>query len=148
MTKFRFWRHTGIGLPIAFVVTCIIVGGINKGAEILMMAVLCTAGVSLVVIIPICAMTGWVTENIYRSVRRALKGRSPSKDGEGGGESAAGPPEVPSQDCRAIAGYLRQAAAAGRGEVEAVEALVAAGWSRNGIREAQEYVERVRRVQT
>lgn len=126
-----FFRHALIGAPILFVISCFFLGGIGEASQIIMLAVICTAGISLIVIIPACALTGWIAASIFALAR-------PGKNVD----ANDAPPPLPSRDCLAIAAYLRQAAEKQFEESAAVEALVGQGWSEAQIREAQGYLER------
>ncbi len=151
----RYAIHTVLGAPIAFLISVPLMGGIEEAAIIIGLAVVCTAGVSLVVIIPVCAAVGSVAALIFRA---AFPG-----NGSPGAKSGGGPLKTPrwtpsrwplptnpmgtamtpamlQRDCLAIAEYLRKSVASGRPESEAVKALVVEGWSEENIQDAQDYL--------
>ena len=57
----KFFGRVGVGMLVSFPVICLLTGGVNEGFELLLVSIVCTAGIGLVVWIPVWAIAGWVT---------------------------------------------------------------------------------------
>lgn len=49
-----------LGIPITFISLALISGGFQPALQIIQISIICTAGISLVVWIPLCWFVGWV----------------------------------------------------------------------------------------
>ena len=54
----KFFQRTFIGFIVVFLVTALITGGIGDAMGVLFLAVVCTAGASLIIIVPVCYGVG------------------------------------------------------------------------------------------
>jgi hypothetical protein len=64
-----------VGLACAFGLLILLMGGVNGAVTVLAVALICTAGVSLVVILPLAWLLGWIVTTFIRgSVSLATKG--------------------------------------------------------------------------
>ncbi len=132
-----FFFNTLIGIPICFILTCIYVGGIDEAMSIILIAIVCTAGISLVIILPCCTLAGFITTSICRAMMK--KQTSPPPLPAGLADATTQIAEMPSRDCIAIAMFLRKASAAGLSEATSIEKLAAEGWSNELIQNAINY---------
>ncbi|MGK7926227.1 MAG: hypothetical protein AB4290_13455 [Spirulina sp.] len=65
----KFLSRLAIGFIVTFLVLC--VNGINNAISILALSIICTAGVSLVIWIPLWWLVGWITLAIYRAIAKS-----------------------------------------------------------------------------
>ena len=72
------WRmrivDTLVGFPILFLLFSLLVGGFANAAFILLVAVVCTLGVSLVVILPLAWAVGMITNTTLLILRDKIRG--------------------------------------------------------------------------
>jgi len=123
-----------IGLPIAFIFLIIFAGGIQNAGQIFLLSVVCTAGISLLIWVPLWWFIGWMLIKIYESVT----GRSILR------ETSSGSIVVPSNyqtslthDQIALKNYIEQSTRQGFSETQIVSRLRAQGWGDEEIQQAQ-----------
>ena len=130
----RFFADALVGGIVCFIATCIAVGSISEATQITVLTIICTAGMSLVVILPVCVVVGKITTSIIG----ALVGSSPEMVAEKNATIYPAQPVV-SRDCQSVALFLRLESQSGRPENESVDKLLAEGWSDDLVRSALEY---------
>ncbi len=128
----------GLGLFRKFVIGTVFICGViapfnREILQMLAMAVICTGGISLIVIVPAFGLVGWMVEAIFITVLEKCRGFVPER-------AAVPPPIPPSRRSLALAGYLRDASRAGMTDAEVLELLGKQGWSEEEIREARQHV--------
>lgn len=114
-------------LPLGFVMCSIglsaVAGGVEEGFQILVISVVCTAGIALAIWIPLWWVVGWVTMGIAGSIM----GRKTPPAGKS--------PMV--RDADVLANYIKAARAQGLAEEDIDRALRQHGWREGFIRETR-----------
>jgi hypothetical protein len=127
-----------LGLPITFITLALIAGSIENAWLILSMSVVCTAGISLVIWIPLWWFVGWVIIKIFES----LTGRTVG--GEATGDAVYSTPtgqSVPvSSDQKSLIDYIEKASRNGLSETQITSRLKAQGWKDEEIQQAQDFL--------
>ena len=65
---------TVIGIPILFVAFTLLVGGIEEALFFLLLAVVCTLGVSLVILLPLAWVMGMLARTVVTALMRQVQG--------------------------------------------------------------------------
>jgi hypothetical protein len=126
------------GFCVTFVILCIVAGGVTTAAQILAATIVCTAGISLVVLIPMWWIVGWVTLAIVGEFRTKVdKDLSKAKHEN---ELVGGLTPVSGWTDVALEGYLRKAETKGLDPKKVTDRLLHLGWSIGEIQTARKNV--------
>ena len=114
-----------VGFPIVFLILAMFAGGIEEAGYLLVLSIICTAGIGLVVWIPVCWLVGWAVMSLIYAMRNiseseASVARIGAKPGVTGPEPA-------------IMRYIHAAKVQGMDEGEITRRLMEAGWSVESI---------------
>lgn len=121
-----------IGFVVSVLLLMLIAGGIEEAFLILLVSIVCTAGIGLVVWIPLWWAVGWLTLTLFR------KFRGTGAAGDSAGRAAAGAGEQPaSSEELSLVQFLKRAEARGVSRDKIDRALVNAGWSEAEILQAR-----------
>ena len=67
-----FFRDLLLGMPVVFLGTALISGGIEEAVMVLVLSVVCTFGVGLLLFwIPLCWFVGWLIGKIFVAAMNA-----------------------------------------------------------------------------
>ncbi|MEM9539798.1 MAG: hypothetical protein AAGA60_09830 [Cyanobacteria bacterium P01_E01_bin.42] len=113
-----FLRKVSVGFIVTFGVLCI--NGINNALSILILSILCTAGVSLVMWIPLWWLVGWITFAIFRAIAKSNADSDPSRD-------TSTSTQDPNQ--QALLNYIKLAQSKGFSDSQISTRLRVEGWS-------------------
>jgi len=116
-----------IGAPVTFLGLIVVAGGVENAAMVVFCSVVLTAGVALVVWIPLCWFVGWVTLELIGSFVKKPDGK----------EEATRKRPLLSRDEVALTEYIRQAEARGMSDDKIVAHLRRNGWSNSQIQKAR-----------
>ncbi|MBP0021599.1 MAG: hypothetical protein J7647_29100 [Cyanobacteria bacterium SBLK] len=122
-----FLPKVAVGFIVTFGFLC--VNGINNAMSILIFSILCTAGVSLVMWIPLWWLVGWITFAIFRAIVK-----SPTDSNSSGDTSA--PTKDPNQ--QALLNYIKLAKSKGFSDSQISTRLRVEGWSDAEIADARQ----------
>ena len=114
------------GIPISFVILIPFVGGVEDAGSLMILSIVCTAGVSLVVWIPVWFILGWIAAAICGMAGLTPESKNPS--------------QILSQHERNVKGvvkYMRRAKASGVSDVQITYKLEEAAWSSAVIDDAR-----------
>jgi len=120
--------RTLVGMVIA-----VIVAGLSGNAEAMLFSIVCTAGLGLVIWIPIWFAIGWVVTGGWRAPD---PGSEAAHDAPGPrwAPVLGGPPAtIDAEATRALEQYLRNAREQGRSDAEIRNILLLAGWPLAGV---------------
>jgi len=131
----RFLGRVGVGFPVSLPILCILAGGVENGFVFLFLSIVCTAGIGLVVWLPVWWIVGWATLALLAWGRSTL------------GDKPIGElPSVSSQEDlsfledQALTAYIRQAMAAGMDADEMTRRMLQNGWQKAEIKVASQSV--------
>jgi hypothetical protein len=117
-----------IGVPISFLILSGFVGGFSDALAGMALSIICTAGVSLVIWIPIWYLLGFIAISCFEM---AIGGTHPERR-----PSTEVRTQTP-RDLEVVTNYLRLAESSNLSQVEITVRLEEAGWSRAIIDEAR-----------
>lgn len=122
-----------VGLVTNFILASIFMGGPEDVMQVLAIAVICTAGVSLLVIIPVCFVVGNITLAVIGWIRKfheAEVERSKNKvqNKEKKKQINIWSKEISTGDLSLITAYVAKARGLGYADDKIKEALREAGW--------------------
>ena len=100
--------------------------GLTQAFQIIALSIICTAGIGLIIWIPVWALIGWITLKLITMV-------------SGKSEKSGTPPPLPnfSREEKAIINYLEIARRFGTSDEKATADLKTAGWSDDAIDNAR-----------
>ncbi|MCH7685312.1 MAG: hypothetical protein IH899_01290 [Planctomycetes bacterium] len=129
----KFLASLGIGMPVTFLGLIIFTGGVEDAWMVLVVSVICTAGIGLVVWIPVFWGVGAAT--------LALIGIFVKKKPDGKDEAKGSPPDEAKGtrldlDQTAMTEYMKKAHARGMSHDEISDRLHQQGWSFDVIKSA------------
>jgi len=115
-----------LGCAVSFLFMWPMIGSLKETIMLLIMSIVCTAGIGLVVWIPVWFLVGWATFSVINLVF-------------GKSKKSATPPPLPdySREQRAIINFLEDARRSGLSDEDACARLRAIGWPDNSIEEAR-----------
>lgn len=120
------------GFPVSTLVLSLLAGGIQQAFMILLVSIVCTAGIGLVVWIPLWWTVGWLTQTLF------YKFRGTDAAGDSAGRAAAAADEEPaSSEELSLVQFLKRAEARGVSREVIDRALLGAGWSEVEIFQAR-----------
>jgi hypothetical protein len=105
-------------------VLCVLAGGLEEGFAILVLSIICTAGVGLAFWGPLWWGTGWLLHSLWTVLMSDRKKESPA---------------LPPADWKdeVLEGYLKQAEAKGMDQQIVLSRLASMGWSAQEIEHAR-----------
>jgi len=122
----RFLLCVAVGLCVSAPVVCFFAGGVSEGLTLMLLSIICTAGIALVVWVPVWWVIGWLLLAIVDLIR--------SKQPK---EKQAGDPKLRDE---VLVAYLREADARGMDQQTATSRLTSMGWSIGEIELARQRV--------
>jgi MFS family permease len=129
-----------VGFGVTFIVLAFVVGNLADTALFVAASIICTAGISLILWLPLTYGVGWLTLIVIRFVRGMLDAEPASA-----GQAQAAPPAATSpaltNDQRAVINYVKQARAKGLKDAEISLKLQRNGWTAESIQFALPGVE-------
>lgn len=141
----KFFGRVGVGMLVSFPVICILTGGVNEGFLLLLVSIVCTAGIGLVVWIPVWAIVGWVTLAVLGRLFNVNKVAEQPKlkptrefDDHSDRNPTAGARRGrrPFAEVQALKAYVRRAVAEGMDVEEMTRRLRQNGWELEEIQVA------------
>src|SRR5216684_7771236 len=96
-----------VGFCVTYFILCIVAGGVTTAAQILAATIVCTAGISLVVLIPMWWILGWLTLVVVGLFKSTVEDDQSKAKNEN--ESVGGLAPVSEWTDVALEGYLRKA---------------------------------------
>lgn len=136
-----------IGFVLVFLILALFIGSLSDTFSLILLSVICTAGISLILWLPIWYGTGYLCLSLVRLVLKAfgvsLPGasttpRQPVTPATTSGDQAQGL----SRDQTAVINYIQKAKAKGLNREFITKALLANGWRHDNINAAFQWVER------
>lgn len=118
-----------VGIPITFLLLALFSGGFANAWQILSISIVCTAGISLIIWIPLFWAVGWLTFEIYGLISKLIGQRTAPQEVA----------EIDSQQVSLIK-YIEKCNRQGWSETQIISRLRAHGWSDEEIIEAQNIV--------
>ncbi len=118
-----FLARVVVGFFVSIPITCLVAGGVQDGLALLLISIVCTAGIGLVAWIPLWWAVGWVTLKFL--------GRSTSERHAGEADN-----HWPPTHHQALLAYIRKARAIGMDQEEMMRHLESNGWERAEIQRA------------
>ncbi len=126
-----------LGLPITFISLALLAGGIENAWMILWMSVICTAGISLLIWIPLWWFVGWIIIKIFESLTgRTIAG---GIDAEATQVVSSGQTVPISSNQKSLIDYIEKAKKQGMSETQISSRLKAQGWGEDEIQQAQSF---------
>ncbi|NJL10141.1 MAG: hypothetical protein HC908_08160 [Calothrix sp. SM1_7_51] len=133
-----------LGLPVSFIFLAITAGGIESAFQILSLSIVCTAGISLLLWIPLWWFVGWLLIKIYESITGRIVGENATSEG-----MFALSNQQPNQqrialnsDQISLVNYIEKATRQGLSETQIYSRLRAQGWGDEEIQQAQLFSEK------
>lgn len=123
----RFFASLAIGMPVTFLGLIMITGGVEEAGQLLLFSIVCTAGIGLVVWLPLWWVVGWATLALIGLFKEHPVGK----------EEATRESFLLNQAMVALSEYMRLAAADGISDDEIVAHLRSTGWSEAEILKAR-----------
>jgi hypothetical protein len=116
-----------VGIPVTFLGLILIAGSVESAVQIVLVSIICTAGVGLLFWIPLCWAVGGVTVALATLVMKLYEGRYEAS------------PEHPLQNRNehALTAYIRRMQDRGRSDDEIVAHLLKSGWSVSEVEKAR-----------
>ena len=127
----RFLARVAAGVPLTFLGLVVFLGGLQEAAGFLLMSIVCTAGISLVVLLPAFWVVGFLTLELVR-----LFGKRGREDTEAPAKRAPVDRQV-----TAVVAYMRKALAYGIDREEIARRLAGNGWTEAMIQKGWESLE-------
>lgn len=121
------------GFPVSTLLLSLFAGGIQQAFMILLVSIVCTAGIGLVVWIPLWWAVGWLAQTLFGRFR----GLGDEEDSPGRPAATAGEEPASSEDL-SLMQFLKRAEARGISRDAIDRALTGAGWSEAEILQARE----------
>jgi hypothetical protein len=126
-----------LGLPITFISLALLAGGIENAWIILWTSVVCTAGISLLIWVPLWWFVGWIIIKIFESLTgRTIAG---GVDAEATHIVSTGQTVPISSDQKSLIDYIEKASRQGLSETQISSRLKAQGWGEDEIQQAQSF---------
>jgi hypothetical protein len=123
----RFFGRLVIGVVASFLGTAIATGSLADAAAFMLLSIICTAGMSLVVWIPIWWGVGWIIMALIGLISGTGKNNVAKSDSN----------RLPiTTSDQVVAQFITRARACGLDSAEIQRRLVEAGWTDNAIRSA------------
>jgi hypothetical protein len=124
-----------LGLPITFISLALLAGGIENAWIILWTSVVCTAGISLLIWVPLWWFVGWVIIKIFESLTgRTIAGGADIEETQA---ISSGETVAISSDQKSLINYIEKAKKQGMSETQISNRLKAQGWGEDEIQQAQ-----------
>jgi hypothetical protein len=114
-----------VGFIISIPITVILAGGVQNAFGLMLVSIVCTAGIGLVFWIPVWWLVGVITIDV---LFKNVKGKSDQKQ-----ESVPNPTELPKLDYLALTAYIGKATASGMDLDEITRRLRFNGWQKTDI---------------
>ena len=135
----KFFLQLIVGFCICTAVTCVMTGGLEEGFSLMLISIVCTAGVGLGVWIPMWWVTGWLTLLCLQLILGA-RGHFLSSMGEKPVAATPGAGDAATFDQRqqALQRYFRQARQKGMDLEVFCERLRSCGWDQDEIQWARQ----------
>ena len=121
----KFINKVGIGFMVTFLLLCI--NGIDNAIIILGESIICTAGISLVMWVPLWWLVGWIILAIYNAI---------AKPSQGEGDRPVAAKKDANQ--QALVNYMKLAKSKGFSDTQISTRLRVEGWGNEEITEAQQ----------
>lgn len=121
----KFLLKVTVGFIVTFLFLCL--NGIGNAISILVFSILCTAGVSLVIWIPLWWLMGWITLAIARAIAKSQPDSS---------NNVA--TSTPNPDRQALLNYIKLARSKGFSDSQISTRLRVEGWNDAEIASAQQ----------
>ena len=97
----RFFGRIGMGFLVSVPITSIITGGVEDAFGLLLMSIVCTAGIGLVFWIPIWWIAGWLTLDVLVGAIKKSSGEPVRKP-----KPVPNHSELPSTEYLALTAYI------------------------------------------
>lgn len=134
-----------VGIVVSLIVlTVMMAGDINSAFLILVFSVICTAGISLILWLPLWYGAGYLAVALFRLLVRAFGGQSASPAATSQqpvAQAASAGEQALSRDQVAITNYIKKAKAKGLNREFISKALQANGWTAESINQGFQLVE-------
>jgi hypothetical protein len=132
-----------VGIVVSFIfLTVFMEGDITTAFAILVFSIICTAGISLILWLPIWYGVGYLTVALFRLLVRAFGGQSSSPQQPLAQAAPAGEQEKAlSRDQIALTNYIKKAKAKGLNRESISKALQTNGWTADSINQGFQLVE-------
>ena len=131
----RFFGSCLVGIPISFVFLIIMTGEFNDAFSFLALSIACTAGISLVIWIPVWWVLGRITIAVVKLSVELFGGTSVKQSAPSSTTARSN-----SQRMLCLAAYIRQAQATGMDAGECTRLLQLNGWKATEIEMARENI--------
>ena len=124
----RFFHRLGVGFLISIPITVILTGGVQDAIGMLLISIVCTAGIGLVFWIPVWWFVGMLALDV---VVKAATGKPDQKP-----TPVPNPTELSSRDSGALKAYVAKAITSGMDADEMTRRLQQNGWQKADIESA------------
>lgn len=121
-----------VGFAITFIAMTAVSGGVNTAVQILFMSVVCTAGISLALWLPLWWVVGFAITGAYSLIAQLAGWQRIEVPITAANQTVSFTPEQV-----ALANYTRDARTKGLSETQIASRLAAQGWSNEEIELAQ-----------
>jgi cytochrome c biogenesis protein CcdA len=135
-----------VGFVIVFLILAVFIGSISDTFSLILLSIICTAGISLILWLPIWYVTGYLCVIPFRLLVKALDVNLPITSTPPQQPAAQTPPsgaqaQSLSRDQAAVTNYIKKAKAKGLNKESITRALQANGWTLDSINSAFQRVE-------
>ncbi|MFK7770044.1 MAG: hypothetical protein AB8B55_22740 [Mariniblastus sp.] len=130
----RFWLAAPVGIPIVYLLMAAFMGDFVQPLALIAFSIICTAGIGLVVWLPIFWLVGWIAISLFRLFSR-------NQNDNGSTESGSPSSAQLSVPDPALMRYMAAAKANGMDDASVTKNLANAGWSFESIALAAKYFE-------
>ncbi|MEA5468186.1 hypothetical protein [Spirulina sp. 06S082] len=121
----KFFEKVCFGFIVTFLLLC--VTGVDNAISIIGLSIICTAGVSLVMWVPLWWLVGWIVVAIYQAI---------AKPSQGDRDRPVNPIKDANQ--QALVNYMKLAKSKGFSDTQISTRLRVEGWGNEEITEAQQ----------
>ena len=119
-----FFERVFIGMLVSVPVTCVVAGSVQDGLLLMLMSIICTAGIGLVVWIPLWWFVGWIMLLVFQALTSGFPGQDGGK-------------QVPyKSNDQVLSQYIRTAMENGMDMNGVMSRLQRNGWTREEVESA------------
>ena len=129
----RYFGRVFVGFFVSIPIVCILAGGVEQGFLLLLVSIVCTAGIGLVFWIPVWGLVGGLTLAIISGFSNKVEEKPDARHGSGF--------PLRNKDIRhdlALTAYIRQAMDIGMDADEITRRLQLSGWGTGEIQSAHQ----------
>jgi hypothetical protein len=126
-----FFGRVGMGFLVSIPITTIIAGGVENAFGLMLISIICTAGIGLVFWIPVWWIAGWLTLDVLVATIKKVSG-----DSDDQATPVPARRERPSTAYLALTAYIHKAIASGMDVDEMRRRLQQNGWQTADIESA------------